>query len=207
MDNNKYGYYYKKVLDNLVVSKKTKKKENCLFPWERKAIKEGLNNIIKNNYEHILTDSFINYLSSDSSIGFNFEKLSGDENDVIFILTYYFQSITGQYTFTPNNKDSKFGFVNLLEGDIKAATHDAYYYKEKSTEYKLDDALLCILAYCYMNKCIDKYKDYCEYVFNNQIELLDHIKLNDMMEGPEGWYTFINNYINDHFNSKKKVIK
>ena len=207
MDNNKFDFYYQKVIDNLVVSKNTKKKENCLFPWEKKAIKEGLNNIIKNNYEHILTDSFIEYLSSNSSIGFNFEQLSGDENNVLFILTYYFHSIVGQYTFTPNNKDSKFGFVNLLEGDIKEATHDAYDFKEKSTEYRLDDVLLCVLAYCFMNKCIDKYKGYCEYVMNNQIELLAYMDLNKIMDGPDGWYTFINNYINNHFNSKKKVIK
>ncbi len=201
MDKNRYDYYYQKIAD---IRKQSK---ISLYPWEKKAVKEGLNNIIKNNYEHILTDSFLDYMTSNSSVGFNFEKLSGDENSVLFLLTYYFQSITGQYTFTPNNTDSKFGFVRLLDDDLKEATHDAYNFKEKSTEYLLDDALLCVLAYCYMNKCIDKFKSYGRHMLKNQNELLDYIALNNIMEGPDGWYTFISNYINNHFNKKKILIK
>ncbi len=201
MDKNRYDYYYQKIAD---IRKQSK---ISLYPWEKKAVKEGLNNIIKNNYEHILTDSFLDYMTSNSSVGFNFEKLSGDENSVLFLLTYYFQSIIGQYTFTPNNLDSKFGFVRLLDDELKEATHDAYDFKEKSTEYKLDDALLCVLAYCYMNKCIDKFKSYGRHMLKNQNELLDYIALNNIMEGPDGWYTFISNYINNHFNKKKILIK
>ena len=201
MDKNRYDYYYQKIAD---IRKQSK---ISLYPWEKKAVKEGLNNIIKNNYEHILTDSFLDYMTSNSSVGFNFEKLSGDENSLLFLLTYYFQSITGQYTFTPNNTDSKFGFVRLLDDELKEATHDAYDFKEKSTEYKLDDALLCVLAYCYMNKCIDKFKSYGRHMLKNQNELLDYMALNNIMEGPDGWYTFISNYINNHFNKKKILIK
>ena len=201
MDKNRYDYYYQKIAD---IRKQSK---ISLYPWEKKAVKEGLNNIIKNNYEHILTDSFLDYMTSNSSVGFNFEKLSGDENSVLFLLTYYFQSITGQYTFTPNNTDSKFGFVRLLDDELKEATHDAYDFKEKSTEYLLDDALLCVLAYCYMNKCIDKFKSYGRHMLKNQNELLDYMALNNIMEGPDGWYTFISNYINNHFNKKKILIK
>ena len=201
MDKNRYDYYYQKIAD---IRKQSK---ISLYPWEKKAVKEGLNNIIKNNYEHILTDSFLDYMTSNSLVGFNFEKLSGDENSVLFLLTYYFQSITGQYTFTPNNTDSKFGFVRLLDDELKEATHDAYDFKEKSTEYLLDDALLCVLAYCYMNKCIDKFKSYGRHMLKNQNELLDYMALNNIMEGPDGWYTFISNYINNHFNKKKILIK
>ena len=201
MDKNRYDYYYQKIAD---IRKQSK---ISLYPWEKKAVKEGLNNIIKNNYEHILTDSFLDYMTSNSLVGFNFEKLSGDENSVLFLLTYYFQSITGQYTFTPNNTDSKFGFVRLLDDELKEATHDAYNFKEKSTEYLLDDALLCVLAYCYMNKCIDKFKSYGRHMLKNQNELLDYMALNNIMEGPDGWYTFISNYINNHFNKKKILIK
>ena len=42
---------------------------------------------------------------------------------------------------------------------------------------------------------------------NNPQELLDYMDLNKIMDRPKDWYTFINNYINNHFNTKKKVIR
>ena len=207
MNQEKFDYYYNKVMDLRTTRNISSSKLNKLFPWEKDAIKSGLKNIINNNYEHLLTDSFLDYMSNNSTIGFKYVELSEDENSILFLLTYYFQSIVGQYAFTPNNKDSKFGFVNLLEGEVKEATHDAYNYKEISTEYRLDEVLLAVLAYCYMNKCICNYKSYCEKIMNNQMELLDYMDLNKIMDGPKDWYTFINNYINNHFNTKKKVIR
>lgn len=203
MGKNKFDFYYQKVL----AIQKARKRGFDLVPWEDKAIKDGLTNIINANFEHILTDSFLDYLSHDSTIGFNFEHLAKDENSVLYIIFYYIQSIVGQYTFSLDNKDSKFGFVNLLEGDIKQATHDLYEYQHKTTEYKLDDAMHCLLAYCFMNNCVDKFKGYCEQIFDNENELLDYININNYLDGPDGWYTFIKTYINEYLNKKIKVIK
>ena len=203
MNKDKFNYYYKKVID----IQKTKNRGLDLVPWEEKAITDGLINILNANFEHILTDSFLDYISHGSTIGFNFEDLSGDENSVLFLLSFYFQSITGQYMFTPNNEDSRFGFVKLLDGEIKQATHILYEYQHKTTEYKIDDAMYCLLAYCFMNNCVDKFKGYCEQIFDNENELLDFIYLNNYLDGPDGWYTFIKTYIIEYLNKKIKVIK
>ena len=66
-------------------------KSSKIYPWEKEAIKDGITNILNNNYEHILTDSFLDYISTDSSLGFNFEHLSGDENSVLFLLSFHHQ--------------------------------------------------------------------------------------------------------------------
>ena len=207
MNQEKFDYYYNKVMDLRNTRNIASSKLNKLFPWEKDAIKSGLKNIINNNYEHLLTDSFLDYISTDSTMGFNYESLSGDENSVLYLLSFYFQSITGQYTFTPNNINSKFGFVRLLDGELKEATHDLYEYQHKSTEYKLDNALNCLLAYCFMNQCIDKFKGYCDQIFSNPNELLDYIDLNNFLDGPDEWYTFTKNYVNEHLNGKIKVIR
>ena len=156
MGTNKFNFYYHKV----IAIQKARKRDYDIFHWEDEAITNGLNNILNNNYEHILTDSFLDYLSHDATMGFNFEHLAEDENSVLYIIFYYIQSIVGQYTFSLDNKDSKFGFVSLLEGDIKQATHDSYQFLKLTTDYKVGNIICCILAYCYMNNNVDRFNEY-----------------------------------------------
>ena len=53
MNQEKFDYYYNKVMDLRTTRNISSSKLNKLFPWEKDAIKSGLKNIINNNYEHL----------------------------------------------------------------------------------------------------------------------------------------------------------
>lgn len=203
MNKDKLNNYYK-----TMVEIRKKNKYGCkLFPWEKDVIYNGLDNLLNRNYEHMLTLSYLNYLGSRSIIDFDFEKLALDENSILFSVSFYFNSLSAQYYISKKNKKNTFDYVKLIDKDVEKSLQDLLYFEEKvHFHYQMTEVFVNLLAYCYMNKQLDKFKDYCILALKNTDEVIDHLSINHIFEGPERWYDYINNAVYEWQYGKRKVI-
>ena len=204
MNKEKIDNYYK----IMVEIRKNNKDGRALFAWEKEAINKGLDNLLNRNYEHMLTPSYLNYLGSSSIIGFDFEKLASDVNGIIFAVTFYFKSLSQQYYLAKMNKKNSFDYVKLIDENVEKSLLNLRYFEEKTNfRYQINAVFECLLAYCYMNNQLDKFTDYCSLALKNDNEITDHLTINCIFDGPDCWYDYINNVVNEWQYGKRKVIK
>jgi hypothetical protein len=151
-------------------------------------------NMIYDNQDHILTDSFLNYLASRNRIDMVLRDLTSDyyksrdkesiEFRCVSILTnYYFDTIDNIL------KDKKTTYFKLMDDETKAAIFDAIVYINKLdelveyTNYNLFRRIVFYsLAYCHYNSNILDFKETFKKTLDNQNYILDDIKFHLLPE-------------------------
>lgn len=85
----------------------------------RERIISSLKVIIEKDREYLLTDSLIDFCTfyGDYDLDKNLHNLSGDYNDVVYCLTYYFVETMDE--FLHRMKDNYLTFANMLDKDLQ----------------------------------------------------------------------------------------
>ena len=213
-----------------MTKKKANKYYNKLFKYSaefhhEKNIEAFINkkifeDIILNNKEYMITDSFLNFVASDSrAIAFFSYVLSDDIYNRHTIFDLYFYSIYSDYESMDKHSQCDYHlYTKALDEDTKKATILAREYNNKMrSKYYLQDGFnimnnffIFILSYCYERKIMNEYEAICEplirdpeaviaYFYNNGV---NHIGFNGT--GRTKFFFLMENMIE---NRPKKIIK
>ena len=161
--------------------------QNQLTPIDNDAYHCFIN-MIYSNRDHILTDSFLNYLASRNHIIMELRALTFDlhsffdkesiEFKFVSLLAYYYLD-----TIENLHNDTKVPYFKLMDDETKAAIFDAIVYINKLPEiieeknYRLFKRLVFYaLGYCHYNNKILDFKETYKKILDNQNDILDDIK-------------------------------
>ena len=173
-------YYYDKLLDYGTGYKKEEfiRKQDI-------RIKRELGYVIDSNYNYLLSDSFLCYLSRQDNILRSLEFLHTNDTDRIKLLSNYFDVLLSEkyrYTAFPNgastrnllkykyfvpNKVNYSEPYSLLDNQTKevislAVTKLQYAYHHIVKFNAYTSKVLCIvIAYCYINNKMDEFEELC----------------------------------------------
>lgn len=160
-------------------------------PELKKDLEKEINTIIINNYEYMLTDSFICFLTYNCTYFLDDLKSIYSENrsKIFDIVFFYFESIDAEYNRKRDNKDEYKDFAKLLTDEEKVIVDKAFNaLDEVFGNYNEDDGWIircCIisnLADCFLNNKLSSFCDICDYILDNESLILDDIKLNDLFD-------------------------
>ena len=157
----------------------------------KKNLEKELNSIIINNYEYMLTDSFICYLTNYCS--FFIEELksiySEDRNKINKVVGYYFDDVLRTLSRKKELNDELPRFTEDLEGNMKEVVLKARKdidtifannaYNEEEI-YIIRGTIISLLTECFINNDINSFNDLCDIVISNPTLILDDIKLNGL---------------------------
>ena len=154
-------------------------------------MKIELDNIISHNYEYMLTESFINYLTYNCT--YFLKDLSSiydkDRNRIDVIVGYDFDDVLRSLTRKKELNEELPYITELLEGNIKEAVIKArkgidiifanYEYNEEEI-YIIRGTIISLLTDCFINNDMNSFNDLCNIVLDNPTLILDDIKLNGL---------------------------
>lgn len=151
-------------------------------------IKSYIDHFFRYNYQHILTDSILSYISiSDDIVRSLYDFCPIMENDprtFIFLCTYY-NRIICNFNKDDDKKPDKY---ILLQDDVTLyATNIARDYLELVSAHKdfdlpdvtiLKKIILGILSYCQLNNKLNEFESIIKPLMSNLYQTLDGMKVN-----------------------------
>ncbi len=157
----------------------------------KKNLEKEINTIIINNYEYMLTDSFICYLTN--YCHFFIEELksiySEDRNKINEVVGYYFDDVLRSLSRKKELNEELPRYTEELEGNMKDVVLKARKdidtifanndYNEKEI-YIIRGTIISLLTECFINNDINSFNDLCDTVIDNPTLILDDIKLNGL---------------------------
>ena len=203
MNNDLANKYYNKLLE---YSSFYKKKRSVIK--NKDYIISILEELIKNNNQHLLTNSLLNYLCSSTLYIMDLDSLSSSELfDQIYVLTNYYREIIIDILNKKNNM-----YIVLQDDDTKSATITAASYIKDinyDLNYKyIDNKLLLkriiylILCYCHINNKMNECSMLLNKTLNNYSLIIDDLDLN----GLERLDDILTNRIMELLGNKNKIM-
>lgn len=180
MLNKKIDDYYNKILEYSYEFKhEIDVKQREVF------IKKVIKELILNNEEYLLTNSFLNYLACDHYYLANFHYLVSDNISLKYsILDLYFEHIDGDYYSMENHSQVDFHiFTKELNSNTSEATLLAHAYRIKARNkyyydvnaYGIFNSIFnSILSYCFINQRMSEYEEICKIFIDNPDDVLDY---------------------------------
>ncbi len=185
--DNKIDNYYNKLLEYSYEFKhEIDVKQREIF------IKNVIKELIDNNEEYLLTDSFLNYVAYDHRYIRSFDYLASNDRLLKYnILDSYFDHINSDYISMGNHSQADFHlFTTKLDEYTKEGTmlaniyrtkmRDKYYYNINAYDI-LYHIFNSILSYCYINKKMNEYEEICRPLINNPEDVLDYYYSNGVI--------------------------
>ncbi len=203
MNNDLANKYYNKLLEYSSFYKKkrsvTKNKDYIISILEE---------LIKNNNQHLLTDSLLNYLCSSTLYIMDLDSLSSNDLfDQIYVLSNYYREIIIDIL---NNKKTM--YIDLLDNESKDATIKAAgYIKEINYDLNynymgnkllLKRIIYIILCYCHINKKMNECNMILDKTLYNYNLVIDDLELN----GLERLDDILTNRIMEIISNKNKIM-
>ena len=193
--------YYNKIL------KYSEEVENDCFIKENEIkIKEILKKIIDTNNDHMLTDSFLCYMSIDKLILFELDSMCTDDIylKVAYLIHYYDFSI---YHFR-RHEENKCTYLRLLNEETRNAIIEACNYVEEINKLNnnrrfLIQMIYIVLSYCHINNRMNEFSKIYQDLFNKLDMIIEDMKLNninDRVDFTVGTVILLEN------NDKKKIL-
>ena len=153
------------------------------------GIKKELREIIKNNRNHMLRDSFICYMTEFGSfIIKELQSMYNDDKETLYKIIFEYFELG---VFWPHSEKRKkydyHKFVKIMEDDIKDACQKAYdgvgvlindFSFQEGEFWFLRGCLVMTLCLCYINNEIDQFEAYLNVFLANTQLLLDDYEMN-----------------------------
>ena len=165
------------------------------FDDASEKIKKEIREIINNNYEHLLSESFISFLTLECSDFYDDLKcLYSQDYDKRFNLIYYYiEKIDTEYNRNRNNKSNYKEFIKYLNEEEKAVTLRAFAAIDTifKRNYNEDDewlvrcAIISLLADCFINNELSRFNDLCDIVLSDPGFIIDDLEMNEIPDGEE----------------------
>ena len=213
MDLSLKDYYFDKFLYYSINNKCHRS-----FKRHKKEIKEYINKIVDDHNDHLLKESFVNYLTDDNLYMKLGELATNDKYLIYELIAFYYQELIKDFSYSTANNE-----IYVIESDLTInldlATKDAL---TKANLLFLDMCrmndinfyyfalmkmtVFYILTYCYINNCMDKYDDLIDYYKDDIYKIKDEIIMNgiDVADNNNVLIDIISNGL---INRNKKLIK
>lgn len=166
------------------------------FKEREEGIKKELREIIKNNCNYLLRDSFICYMTEFGSYLIKeMQSMYNDDKDTLLDVVYNYINLGVFWPHSEKRKKYNFHrFINIMEDDIKEVCQKAYdgvnilskrYHSLEDEFWFLRGNLITMLSICYINNELDQFETYLNVFLANTQLILDDIKLNGFNEDDE----------------------
>lgn len=174
------------------------------------VVKREFKFIIEHNKEHLLTNSFIFFISSSTDSAYFLELLNRyDIHFTLGRLRYYYDSVISLYRFRNDNLTA---IVDLLDGDNKTAVtsvikclderpNDSHAFKSMMKNY-----IVFILAYCHYINRLDIVPSLIKKISENYNKIVDDIYVNDIYQNDVKLLARITTYVNDEIKGKRTIV-
>ena len=179
--------YYNKVILHF----KMNGRYNAEYDIGHTTILKLIKEVVNNNYDYLLTESYIDYITK-SSLSFRdslTDICSDDELRQLMCLNNYFLDIYQKYYRygVDNDNETRNSHLKFLDEDIKLVTKKAYeaikylqsnYTYNGEQRYILRIAIMSILSKCTLNKDIHSFNELVQIVVDDPDFIIDDIELN-----------------------------
>ena len=171
-------------------------------------IKEIINGIIYNNDDYLLTDNYLDYLSSCPNFDYDLIELNGNIYQKLEMIRWYFEAL--DHNIIEDDNDKAHYFLTL-DDNLKQKVMELHHYMEVINSIGWHSDLVCkivcyIVSYCYINIRLDKVNEICDSLLKDYSRLIDDTTLNDIWDGSPEWIDRIIGFCEDHLKSKKIII-
>ena len=176
-------------------------------------IKREFKFIIEHNKEHLLTNSFIFFISSSTDPAYFLELLNRyDIHFTLGRLRNYYDSVISLYRFRNANLFEKTAIVDLLDGDNKTAVTSvikclderpnvAQVFKSMMKNY-----IVFIISYCHYINRLDIVPILIKKISENYNKIVDDIFVNDLYQNDVKLLARITTYVNDEIKGKRAIV-
>ena len=158
----------KKYYDKIIEYFDEEEQHRSLRDVEKDLISKSLENIVNNNLDYLLKDSF---------------------------LCFTINSIIGPSELYLCSRDEKMRdvwpkYICMLDDDFKEACNIANSYTRELARsfmkyhYRIQDifnVVYVVLAYCYMNNCLKAFPEYIKYFLDDPYQTLEDLYMNDII--------------------------
>ena len=182
--------YYNKFMKFFVDEESYKYFNPEAFDKLRKEIKVELTEIVKNNRDYLLRDSFIDYMTENCGyLICEMKRLyNGDNKNLLDVVFWYLEkAIFRPHSIDPRVKNYDF-YVDILEEDLKDLCEKTYkavccldkeYNFDENDFWLLRGSLITLFARFYINNELDKYEKAMNTFIDDPHYILDDLALNN----------------------------
>ena len=146
-------------------------------------------NIISENNDYLLTDSFLDYIVyyGEYDLKESLEKLCGNTNDKIVCLTKYFEKVFDEYFY--RLEGHYYSYAQMIDNDLATSIKHISKILKECREYLIegfygyDDLykiIYIVFSYYVLNKRQDNIYELCNVFLNDPQRVLDTLYINDV---------------------------
>lgn len=175
----------KKYYDKIIEYFDEEEQHRSLRDVEKDLISKSLENIVNNNLDYLLKDSFLCF-TINSIIGPSELYLcSRDEKMRRSIVVSYCTA-----ALIDIKRDVWPKYICMLDDDFREACNIANSYIRELARsfmkyhYRIQDifnVVYVVLAYCYMNNCLKSFPEYIKYFLDDPYQTLEDLYMNDII--------------------------
>ena len=174
---------------------------------ELQEIKEIIHHLIKKNDDYLLTDNYLDYLSSCVNFDYDLIEISGNIYQKLEMIKWYFEALDQNIIEDENDKAHYF---LTLDDNLKQKVLDIHNYCDTIHSIGIFSDLVCkmvlyIYSYCYMNNRLEKVNEICDSLLNDYSRIIDDTNLNDIWDGSHEWIDRIIVFCEDHIKNKRII--
>ena len=190
MNKDLINQYYNKVILHF----KNNGRYNAEYDIGHTTILKLIKDVVSNNYDYLLTESYIDYITkSSTTFRDSLTDLCSDDElrQVMCLNNYFFDIYQKYYRYgVDNEKETHNTHLKFLEEDIKLATIKAYeaisYIQSKSKyiydgeeRYILRTTIMSLLSNCVLKNDLNSFNDLIQIVVDDPDFIIDDIELNN----------------------------
>ncbi len=208
------NYYYDKLL---CYSIQTNSKISEYIKTRGTIIKNYLKVIIYDNNLHILSDSFLVYLSQEELINYKFDSIIKDENSRVKLLSNYYYLLideaysNGYYDESRKNHSNPSLMYYYLDENMKTVINsfakelNTIYIEYPSNSTILKKIFITMLSYLCANNRLDEAKSLVNIFISNINYFIDDVKVNNIINNSKELFNRSISYMN--LMPSKKVLR
>ena len=174
------------------------------------TVKREFKFIIEHNKEHLLTNSFIFFISSSTNPAYSLELLNRyDIHFTLGRLRYYYESVISLYRFRNANLTA---IVDLLDGDNKTAVTSVIKCLDErpnvaqAFKSMMKNYIIFIISYCHYINRLDIVPILIKKISENYNKIVDDIFVNDLYQNDVKLLARITTYVNDEIKGKRAIV-
>ena len=160
--------------------------DDCIIEDDYEGVRKSIKSIIQNNYDYLLTDSFIQYVCYSDSFLESFNQISDDIYESLHLLGSYIACIYSEINSTNKNtftKNLDLWVKDRLKKIKKIFDDYRYLHGYSFYDNRYEDLVLFVVAYYIYNRRQDDIDELLDHFFNNYERILDGLRINGVFTG------------------------
>ena len=176
------------------------------------CMKQNIKIMIENNYEYLLTDSYLDYLGYLCDPLYDLKRINNSYTNIIEIMVWYGRLIIEDYNFaeSTNGRSKLDNYVNLQDEELKRATTAVHDYIKYLKSHKLYDdmkekVIMHIFSYLYVERKLHKLFPIINKLIEDPNLMVDNMRTNNLIDSSDEWYSHLISLVEGMCSSKKEI--